>query len=323
MEYVQPIGGAVNDPYVDANPGAGTEGSAVPAAAIEDPMRELVSLIVDVGIVPDSADLTQVTKAVRMAIQRLAASSAAAGGTADAVTAAFTPTVVLLTNGMTLHVRAGAVNTSTTPTFTPAAGTIAAKTIVKGNNLPLVVGDIAGAGHWLELKYDSTFDKWILINPATGVVGALGTGYMLLRDEKASGTTGGASIAGVQTRTLNTVSANTIAGASLSSNQITLPAGTYRITASAPAANVNNHQAYLYNVTDSAISMMGTSEQTTAIAATDWVATSSVVKGRIVLATSKVFELRHNTGGVYSSGLGVAASTGTEVYSWIEILKES
>lgn len=95
---------------------------------------------------------------------------ATAAGTADAITAAFTPAIAALTHGMTLHVRAAAANATTTPTFTPAAGTIAAKAIVKGNNLPLAVGDIAGAGHWLTFCYDQTLDKWVLKTPAKGVI---------------------------------------------------------------------------------------------------------------------------------------------------------
>lgn len=170
MKYVPPVGGADNDPYVDGNPSTGVKGSPVPAAAIEDPMRELVALISDVGLTPDDADLTQVTSAVRMSIQRMAASSATAAGTADAITAVFTPAIAALTHGMTLHVRAAAANATTAPTFTPAAGTIAAKTIVKGNNLPLTVADIAGAGYWSELRYDQTLDVWVLCNPAKGVV---------------------------------------------------------------------------------------------------------------------------------------------------------
>ena len=42
--------------------------------------------------------------------------------------------------------------------------------IVKGNNRPLARGDVAGAGHWLELQYDEKLDKWVLENPATGIV---------------------------------------------------------------------------------------------------------------------------------------------------------
>lgn len=94
---------------------------------------------------------------------------ATAGGTADALTASYTPAVAALTNGMALYVRAASANATTTPTFTPNSGTIAAKTIVKGAGVALTAGDIAGAGHWIELQYDAILDKWVLLNPATGV----------------------------------------------------------------------------------------------------------------------------------------------------------
>ena len=64
MKYVPPVGGAVNDPYVDANPGSGIEGSPVPAAAIEHPMREILAVIAAAGIAPSEADLTQLKKAL-------------------------------------------------------------------------------------------------------------------------------------------------------------------------------------------------------------------------------------------------------------------
>ncbi len=59
-----------------------------------------------------------------------------------------------------------------------------------------------------------------------------------VRDEKASGSHGGTSVAGsFQTRVLNTSLTNEISGASLSSNQITLPSGTYYINARMPFYN--------------------------------------------------------------------------------------
>lgn len=103
-------------------------------------------------------------------IQSAFNSSAIAGGTADALTGAFTPTIAALPAApgtLSVFVRAGGANATTTPTF-KADGT-AAKTIVKGNNLPLIPGDIAGAGHWLELQFDATLDKYVLQNPAYGV----------------------------------------------------------------------------------------------------------------------------------------------------------
>jgi hypothetical protein len=102
------------------------------------------------------------------------------GGTADAITATYTPTVSALTNGMTLMVRAGLTNATTTPTF-KADGTVT-KTIVKGNGLALVAGDIAGAGHWIELRYDLALDKWVLLNPATGLTVVGSSSYFFKTD---------------------------------------------------------------------------------------------------------------------------------------------
>lgn len=99
-----------------------------------------------------------------------ATAAAAASGTADAITATFTPAVTSLSAGILVYVRASAANTSAAPTFKANATT--AKPIIKGGNMPLVPGDIAGAGHWLELAYDATLDRWVLGNPATGVMTA-------------------------------------------------------------------------------------------------------------------------------------------------------
>jgi len=95
--------------------------------------------------------------------------TANAGGTADAITAAYAPAIAALKSGMTLYVRAASANATATPTFTPASGVIAPKTIVKGNGQALVAGDIAGGGHWVEFQYDLTLDKWVLLNPASGI----------------------------------------------------------------------------------------------------------------------------------------------------------
>ena len=106
-------------------------------------------------------------------LQQNACISSVAGGTADALTGSFFPGITALPAAgaglLTLYVRPTAANATTTPTFTPNSGVIAAATIVKGNNLPLAVGDIAGAGHWLELAWDSTLSKWVLLNPAYGI----------------------------------------------------------------------------------------------------------------------------------------------------------
>ncbi len=118
--------------------------------------------------VRDNGDIDALCGQLERAISSVSSLRVAeATGTADALTALFVPTMNTLENGLLVHVRAGERNETVAPTF-EANGT-GAKVIVKGNNVPLLAGDIAGAGHWLELQYDEKLDKWVLENPAKGV----------------------------------------------------------------------------------------------------------------------------------------------------------
>ena len=126
------------------------------------------------GVVVNSAqaivgDGTNIYSAVNDAISSMGELIASAGGTADALTATFSPAPRMWPNGVPFLVRAASTNATTTPTFTANSGTLAAKTIVKGANAALVAGDIAGAGHWLLMQYDLTLDKVVLLNPARGI----------------------------------------------------------------------------------------------------------------------------------------------------------
>jgi hypothetical protein len=93
-----------------------------------------------------------------------AALTATAGGSADAITATYSPAPTALVAGLTLYVRAAQANATTTPQFSPNG--LTGKVIVKNNNQALAVGDISGAGHWLQLVYDATNGVWELMNPA-------------------------------------------------------------------------------------------------------------------------------------------------------------
>lgn len=89
-----------------------------------------------------------------------------ATGTADALVATF-PRSVALIDGFQITVRATYANTSTIPSLN--AGSTGARTICKGANQPLLIGDIAGAGHTMQLSFDTRFNKWVLLNPAYGI----------------------------------------------------------------------------------------------------------------------------------------------------------
>jgi len=107
----------------------------------------------------------------------------AAGGTADAITATYSPVISALDDGLLVGVLAGSANATTTPTFAPNG--LTAKTIVRDAGSALVAGDIAGANHALLLRYSLSLDKWLLQNPATAVA--------VLLNSYTTDTTGGAT----------------------------------------------------------------------------------------------------------------------------------
>jgi len=87
---------------------------------------------------------------------------AAGAGTADAITADFTPNVSL-TDGVTVLVEAVGAITVTNPTFAPDG--LAAKTIRTGSDEALILDNIKGNSQRLLLSYHAAQDIWLLLNP--------------------------------------------------------------------------------------------------------------------------------------------------------------
>ena len=135
-----------------------------------------------------------------------------------------------------------------------------------------------------------------------------------VREEQASGTAGGSSSTGINIRVLNTVVLNEISGASLASNQITLPAGTYKFFGRCPSHVGGGLKALLYNVTDSTYTLIGTSGRN----GNDVGSIFEVsVIGKFTIAAQKVFELRMFVeAGKGTDGLGMSSNSGqVEVYA--------
>lgn len=153
-------------------------------------------------------------------------------------------------------------------------------------------------------------------NPAT--TNPFGTQRLHVREEQAANTAGGTFTSGAwRTRTLNTVVTNQITGASLGSNQITLPAGTYDIDAVSNGQACNSHKLKLANITDTTDTIIGTTAFTSSADAT---ATPSYVCGRFTIAAQKVFEIQHRS--TATGTWGTAANiTVNEVYTEVVIWK--
>ena len=129
-------------------------------------------------------------------------------------------------------------------------------------------------------------------------------------------TVAGALASGVPvTRSLAQVT-NNITGVSIAANQITLPAGTYRVVGCGSANSTFRHQATLYNINDSVVALHGISAYADE---GDPTVTTSRFTGQFTIAGTKVFEMQHQA---QSSGfLGLSAAFGSDVYGDLEIWK--
>jgi hypothetical protein len=212
---------------------------------------------------------------------------------------------------------AGAVYQASAPS-TPQTGDVwvdsdAVAGVLNQNDYLLKADAEAPSGYLLKTSAASTY--------GTG----LRTSQLLhVRDEKAQNTAGGTFTSGAwQTRVLNAVKTNTISGASVASNQMTLPAGTYWVEASAPAWIVTGHQAKLYNITDASDILVGYSvngANNGAVANADL--TRSDVRGLFTISGTKVIELQHRCNTTQATnGFGPAVNISTEVYSDVIIWK--
>ena len=152
-------------------------------------------------------------------------------------------------------------------------------------------------------------------------VGATPLPLLHVRDEQTANTDAGTFTSGAwRTRALNTSKTNTITGASLASNQITLPAGTYEIEASAPAYKCVSHKARLQDTTGAATLIVGSSE-TSNTGSDGETQSNSVVRGRFTIAVESVLELQHRCSSTFATmGLGRAGNLDSLVEIYAEVI---
>ncbi|MBE3142977.1 MAG: hypothetical protein IMZ61_03525 [Planctomycetes bacterium] len=162
--------------------------------------------------------------------------------------------------------------------------------------------------------------------PGSDVIGPLAKAsapsapdYICIQDQKAQNTGGGTFTSGAwRTRDLNTEVSDDGGHASVASNQITLAAGTYICHIRCPAYIADRVQARLWNITDSALVLLGAS----VYSATVYTQNDSIIVGKFTLAAPKVLEVQHIcTTTSATLGFGVASNFGTEIYTQVEFWK--
>jgi len=160
---------------------------------------------------------------------------AVATGSSDSIAVTIPSTLTSLSDGLEFQFKAGFANGTTTPNLTLTLGTTntGTYTIVKGNNQPLLAGDIAGNGFVAVVVWSASYNKWILVNPFFNPV-SLGT--MASQNANAVAITGG-SISGLNPP-LPVASGGT-GQASLNANSVLTGNGTGAV-GNVPPGNVNN-----------------------------------------------------------------------------------
>ena len=160
----------------------------------------------------------------------------------------------------------------------------------------------------------------------TNVSAGLFTSYAVIEDQKGAGANGGTFTSGAwRTRDLNTEIFDPDNIVSISSNQFTLQAGNYFIEASAPAYNVDRHQAALYDITADNFHSLGTNEYAKGDAGTG---SRSIVIARVSISSANVYEIRHRCQTTFATfGFGVFIGTSQWItdnnYTYVKIFKES
>lgn len=145
--------------------------------------------------------------------------------------------------------------------------------------------------------------------------------YVKVSEVESQNTSGGSSSSGAwTTRVLNTKDSDTSSIASLSSNQVTLPAGTYIVRVSAPFFGTTGEaQIRLQNITASSTILTGQTVFTTAN-----VSLLDSLSGIFTLSGTSALAVQYQSNGSQSStGLGEAGNFGQEVYTVAEFQKVS
>lgn len=145
--------------------------------------------------------------------------------------------------------------------------------------------------------------------------------YVKVSETQTSGTGAGTPIATTWTnRVLNTKDNDTASIATLSGNQVTLPAGTYQCNITTPFYNngANVVAIRLFNATASSVILLGQSGSSQN--------DNNVllpIRGQFTLSGTSALAVQYNTPGTATNGLGFPTSIQTEVYTIAEFTKLS
>ena len=191
--------------------------------------------------------------------------------------------------------------------------------VLTGASLHEPKGVAAASASTVYLANGSGSGSWTTV-PLAGLAStakAFEAQLLHVREEQTQGTnTSQATIPASTwtTVTFNTSKTNEISGASLASNQVTLPSGTYWFEASWFTGTTFDQRGHLrlMNITDNSAIIYGQNVQ-----ADNYGMCFLPIRGRFTLSGSKVIELQvaQNAGTLTSPVTGAPTGLGTEVYA--------
>ena len=217
----------------------------------------------------------------------------------------YAPSEILTAANMNISAGTGVPVFATTVTRDAAFGGAGEKVLAEGQLCYLSASNIVQ-------YYDGA--AWATVGPSTSQ-------FATFNETQANNTDGGASVATTfTTRVLNTTVVNDITGASLATNQVTLPAGSYIATVFSPLRNTNLTKIRLFNVTDSTNTAIGQNCNVDSSASVGAVVT---LQAQFTIAGSKAFAVQYYCqSAVATFGLGRAVNAGiSEIYTTIQIQK--
>ena len=152
----------------------------------------------------------------------------------------------------------------------------------------------------------------------SNVTNVASSGIAVIRDVKTTGTDGGTFTSGAwRTRDINNIDGD-VSFVALGTNTFTLDSGTYVVTISAPAYEVDEHQIRLYNNTDAAVESTGAMAYSDKFAAS----TSTIITVVNVGAATETFKIEHRCTTTNSTdGFGLGAAWGQSVFTQVKIEK--
>lgn len=220
-----------------------------------------------------------------------------------------------------LSLTSGLPTTGSTNLTTDVTGTLPiANGGTNNGSLPVTAGGVVYTdGTKLVNVGAGTTGQVLTSNGASAPTWGAGSGITtaIISNQQSSGVGGGSLSAGSWFNTpLNTVDVSQ-SWVSLSTNQITLSAGTYQWEVTSPSYGTNHFQTRLYNVTDATVASYGSSEFNNGNTQT-----SSFISSVVTIGSSKTFTVDMICSTTVASyGFGVIGSFGTEVYCRITITK--